>query len=268
MKKNKKTTKKILKIKRPEKAKKVGVAKKAAKRPRKKKMNKKVKKAFLGLGKIKKDIFRLKKDFSDFYVLIKEMVSPYLNFGKMTPHQAKVSILVTSIIFASLAIIIEKYEYSRLVEKISEPKSVEELKKEYLERKIREVVKGSPMEEMVPYIAEKDKKTAAFLVGIAKKESNWGKRKPVFNGEDCFNYWGFRQERERMGSGGHTCFDNPKDAVDTVAARVSQIIERNNADSARKMVVWKCGYSCATHSDESVRKWISDVDMYAGKILN
>lgn len=220
------------------------------------------------MKRIKNDIQKMFSHFADLWISIKEIVSPFLNFGKMTPHQAKVSILIMAIIFASLMVVIENYEYLRLAEKISEPKNIEQTRKEILEKKIREMVKGSPIEEMIPYIAEKDTKTAAFLIGIAKKESNWGKRKPVLNGEDCFNYWGFRQIRERMGSGGHTCFENPKDAVDTVAKRVSQIIENNEVESAEEMIVWKCGYSCATHSDESVRKWIRDVDMYAEKILN
>ena len=128
--------------------------------------------------------------------------------------------------------------------------------------KVREMVKGYPIEAMLPYIFEKDRMTASFLIGIAKKESNWGKRIPVLDGQDCFNYWGYRGVRRMMGSGGHTCFNSRKDAVDTVAVRLDKLINSEKLNTPEKLVVWKCGYSCAGHSRESVRKWISDVDMY------
>lgn len=137
-----------------------------------------------------------------------------------------------------------------------------------LQREINKMVKGYPIEEMVPFIASKDRQTAAFLVAIAKKESAWGKRKPVLEGENCFNYWGFRLKSDRMGSGGHTCFDNPKQAVDTVAARIEELVKEYDRDTASKMIVWKCGTSCDGHSDESVKKWISDVDYYYKQVLN
>jgi hypothetical protein len=123
------------------------------------------------------------------------------------------------------------------------------------------------MEKMTPYIAEKDRKVAAFLVAIAKKESNWGKRVPVLNGQDCFNYWGYRGIRDRMGTGGHTCFDSPEDAVDTVAGRLKELVEAD-IDTPEEMVIWKCGSSCAGHSDYSVKKWISDVEMYFSEFGN
>jgi len=78
---------------------------------------------------------------------------------------------------------------------------LEEKKKEDLESEIMSMVEGYPIEKMVPYIIEKDKIVAAFLIGIAKKESNWGKRVPVLDGQDCYNYWGYRSQRRRMGSG-------------------------------------------------------------------
>lgn len=137
-----------------------------------------------------------------------------------------------------------------------------------LKNKISELVKGYPIETMIPYIARKDKDVAAFLISIAKKESNWGKRVPVLDGKDCYNYWGYRGESERMGSGGHTCFDNPKQAVRVVSQRLDELIELSKADSPRKMIVWKCGYSCMGHSDYSVNKWIRDVDYYYKKIAN
>lgn len=128
---------------------------------------------------------------------------------------------------------------------------------------IREMVKGYPIEAMLPYIFEQDRLTAAFLVGIAKKESNWGKRVPVDeSGADCFNYWGYRGIRRMMGTGGHTCFNSRQDAVETVAKRLNTLIHSEELNTPEKMIVWKCGFSCSGHSRESVKKWISDVDMY------
>ena len=139
-------------------------------------------------------------------------------------------------------------------------------KKYQFEASVRKLVKGYPIEKMLPYIFKQDKTTASFLVAIAKKESNWGKRVPVLNGQDCYNYWGYRQKRKRMGSGGHTCFNNRKDAVNTVGKRMHKLIFDYGKNTSKKMVVWKCGNSCATHSKKGVRKWISDVDLYLKKL--
>ena len=59
-----------------------------------------------------------------------------------------------------------------------------------LEKDIKDMVKGYPIEKMVPYIAEQDRTVAAFIVAIARKESSWGVHVPVLNGKDCYNYWG------------------------------------------------------------------------------
>jgi len=137
-----------------------------------------------------------------------------------------------------------------------------------LEKEISEMVKGYPIEDMVPYIAEKDRIVAAFLVGIAKKESNWGKRVPVLEGQDCYNYWGYRGIRKLMGTGGHTCFNSRKDAVDTVAKRIKTLIEKENLNTPEKMVVWKCGSDCSvTGGQAAADKWIRDVRSYF-KMLN
>ena len=143
---------------------------------------------------------------------------------------------------------------------------LEKLEKEELEKKVRKMVKGYPIEKMVPYIMKKDKTVIAFLISIAKKESNWGKRVPVLNGQDCYNYWGYKGRRKLMGSGGHTCFNSRKDAVDTVAKRLNWLINSKKLDTPREMVIWKCGSSCAGHSRRSVRKWINDVDIYFEKL--
>lgn len=137
-----------------------------------------------------------------------------------------------------------------------------EATKDEYSNQMRELVRGYPIEDMLPYILEKDRIVSAFLVGIAKKESNWGKRVPVLDGQDCFNYWGYRGLRRLMGTGGHTCFNSRKDAVDTVALRLETLIHSQKLDTPAKLIIWKCGYSCDGHSRESVRKWIADVDLY------
>lgn len=137
--------------------------------------------------------------------------------------------------------------------------------KKALEKEIREMVKGYPIEKMVPYIAQQDRTVAAFIIGIAKKESAWGQRAPVLNGQDCYNYWGYRGQRKLMGTGGHTCFNSPKDAVDTVAKRIATLVEEHGKNTPAKMVdTWKCGTSCS--GDAGAPKWISDVTTYFDKL--
>ena len=131
---------------------------------------------------------------------------------------------------------------------------------------IMAMVKGYPIEKMVPEIAKHDRMIAALLVAIARKESSWGVHVPVLNGKDCYNYWGYRGIREKMGTGGHTCFDSPKDAVDTVAKRIETLVNNEKLNTAAKMVVWKCGYDCSWDSKIDVQKWISDVDYYFQKL--
>jgi hypothetical protein len=142
----------------------------------------------------------------------------------------------------------------------------DDAKRQYLEKEIMEMVKGHPIEKMVSEIAKKDRKIAALIVAIARKESNWGKRVPVLNGQDCYNYWGYRGIRDRMGTGGHTCFDSPKDAVDTVAKRIEFLVSNEKLNTPAKMVVWKCGYDCSWDNPTAVKKWVNDVDYYFKKL--
>lgn len=134
-----------------------------------------------------------------------------------------------------------------------------------LKSEILKMVKGTPMEKMAPFIAKQDRIVAAFLVAIAKKESSWGKHVPVLNGEDCYNYWGYRGIRKKMGTGGHTCFDSPKDAVETVAKRIDFLVNSEKLDTPEKFKVWKCGYDCSWDDPSAVRKWVQDVDYYFEK---
>lgn len=146
--------------------------------------------------------------------------------------------------------------FSEQVAEIQRAKDQSELEKE-----IYGMVKGHPIEKMVPYIAKQDRTVAAFIVAIARKESGWGEHYPVLNGEDCYNYWGYRGQRDKMGTGGHTCFDSPQDAVDTVAKRIKTLAKDNGRDTPAKMVIWKCGGNCAaTGGQAAADKWIRDVD--------
>jgi hypothetical protein len=136
-----------------------------------------------------------------------------------------------------------------------------------LESELQAMVKGYPIEIMIPYIIEEDQKIVAFVVGIAKKESNWGKNVPVLNGEDCYNYWGYRGGGERASAGGYTCFSTPKEAVGRISKRIANLVEKQNLQSPQDMIVWKCGSSCKGHSNSGVQKWISDVNLYFQKIV-
>ncbi len=138
--------------------------------------------------------------------------------------------------------------------------------REKFEEDIAKMVKGYPIATMVPQIAKKDKIVAAFIISIAKKESNWGKRSPKLEGKDCYNYWGFKGRRDRMGTGGHTCFYSPEDAVNTVAKRIEFLVSNQKLNTPGKMIVWKCGYDCSWDNPESVKKWVRDVGVYFRKL--
>jgi hypothetical protein len=132
------------------------------------------------------------------------------------------------------------------------------------EVEIRKMVRGRPLAKMMPYISKQDKKTASFLVAIAKKESDWGKYSPKKGKKECYNYWGYRGTYNQTTSG-YSCFDSEKQAVEVVGGRINDLINQG-ISTPEKMIVWKCGDSCSGHSSESVRKWISDVDYYYRKI--
>lgn len=132
------------------------------------------------------------------------------------------------------------------------------------EMKMKKMVGNRPLADMIPYIFKQDRKTAIFLVAIAKKESDWGKYSPKKGRKECYNYWGFRGTYNQTTSG-YSCFDSEEQAVEIVGRRINELI-RNGADTPEKMVVWKCGKNCSGHSDQSVQKWISDVDFYYQKI--
>ena len=133
--------------------------------------------------------------------------------------------------------------------------------REYL---YEDILAGYPMQEMTSEIAKKDKDVSAFLIAIAKKESNWGKHSPQKNGKSCYNYWGYRGSYNATDSG-YSCFDNPTQAISVVGGRIEDLINQT-IDTPEKMVVWKCGRSCSWGNPTAVKKWISDVSLYYHKI--
>ena len=135
-----------------------------------------------------------------------------------------------------------------------------------LEKRVQRLTKGFPLERMAPYISEQDEDTAAFIVGIAKKESNWGKRVPKKAGKDCYNYWGYRGKGENVTWDGYTCFETPREAIRTVGKRIDTLVSEHDLDTPREMVVWKCGWNCDGHGSASVEKWIRDVEYYYRKV--
>jgi hypothetical protein len=196
----------------------------------------------------------------------KHNVLPF-SFGEINPDRGRILVLVVMIIFMITIMVFSNIINSRKQNQFIEPANNNQRKNVALEKEISQLVQGYPIARMMPYIFQKDPKIAAFLVAIAKKESNWGKYKPVLDGRDCYNYWGFRLKTDKMGSEGHTCFDSPREAVDTVAARLDEMVNEEKIDSPKDMIVWKCGYGCRDEiKSASEQKWIRDVDFYYAKL--
>lgn len=137
-----------------------------------------------------------------------------------------------------------------------------------LEQELYAMVGDYPIKEMVPFIAREDRKVAAFIVGIAKKESNWGKYSPSTYENACYNYWGYRGAGS-LGKtqSGYGCFSDPEEAIDVVGGRIHELAIDYARETPAEMIVWKCGSSCSGHSPESVSKWIQDVDIYYSRIV-
>lgn len=136
-----------------------------------------------------------------------------------------------------------------------------------LEEKLHRVVDTYPMEAMIPAMAKQDPVVAAFLVGIAKKESDWGKHVPRKFGEDCFNYWGYKGAGGRGSALGYACFASPEEAVQVVGTRLFTLAKTQHRDTPSKMLVWKCGSSCAGHDPKGVASWVGTVETYYKKVL-
>ena len=216
--------------------------------------------------KITRKLMRKAKDWKKDLSGLEIQKNIPLSFGDINPDRGRILILIIMIIFMITGMVFANIINSRKSNQFAGPND-EQKKRIAFEKEISKLVQGYPIARMTPYISQKDPKVAAFMIAIAKKESNWGKRKPVLAGNDCFNYWGFRLKSERMGSGGHTCFDSPREAVNTVAARVDELVNEENIDSPNEMVVWKCGYGCQDDAKSaSEQKWIRDVDLYYSKL--
>jgi hypothetical protein len=135
-----------------------------------------------------------------------------------------------------------------------------------MEKNVKKMVSEFPIEKMAPYIAKQDDEVAAFLVAIAKKESNWGMFSPKKNGRDCYNYWGYRGSYNQTKSG-YSCFDSPKQAVKVVGDRIEELVA-NSVDTPQEMLLWKCGQRCNVKTSNGAAKWVRDVGVYYKKFYN
>ena len=135
---------------------------------------------------------------------------------------------------------------------------------EDLKNDIAGIVKNTPMAAMIDSISEKDRTVAAFIVGIAMKESKFGVYAPHIDGRDCYNYWGLKAGGKTT-AGGYTCYSSPEEAVKSVSKTVEKMVAKGVRTPAQA-IGWKCGSSCAGHGAANVQKWISDVTINFNKI--
>ena len=151
---------------------------------------------------------------------------------------------------------------------LSSAGKIMESEQDIMTQEIAVILEGTPMQEMASYIATKDQTVAALIVGIANIESQLGLRSPSKSGIDCYNYWGYKTSGTRGQAMGHACFGSREEAIDTIATRLEHFVYNTNRDTPAKMVYpWKCGGSCASHSPESVSRWIGVVNIYYNQII-
>jgi hypothetical protein len=136
------------------------------------------------------------------------------------------------------------------------------------EIELSNMVLGYPIETMVPTISDYDRQVAAMVVGIAKKESDWGKHSPNSNGTDCFNYWGYKGNGSLGHAMGYGCFASPEEGAKVISEKIKEMLERKNIRRPSEMLSWKCGSSCSGHDPESVNKWVSDVSLWFFRVVN
>ncbi|MDD5489137.1 MAG: hypothetical protein PHP25_00440 [Candidatus Moranbacteria bacterium] len=153
----------------------------------------------------------------------------------------------------------ENEEYQKDLAKSAEAPDANDLKKD-----VQKIVKNTPMAAMVDPISEKDRTVAAFIVGIAMKESKFGVYSPKLAGRDCYNYWGFKGGGKTV-AGGYSCFASPEQAIDAVGGKIEKMVAKGVRTPAQA-ISWKCGSSCAGHGQANVQKWISDVAINFYKI--
>jgi hypothetical protein len=243
MKKNSNSNKKKLKLRRLEEAEKV----------RKQKLRKKHLATKLTMASMPQKKFE-KKIIPLLFLFALILVSPSVPFAPaLTLSEATDSKKICADIFLNKRVNPYKLYYVKPVQK----KPVQKKFDLILHQNIVKIIKGTPMEKMTDEIAARDETVAAFIVGIAMKESKFGKYSPKKDGKECYNYWGYRG-KENTTKSGYSCFDSPKHAVKVVGDRIERIVKQG-AKTPEEMISWKCGSTCAGHSPESVDKWIADV---------
>lgn len=131
--------------------------------------------------------------------------------------------------------------------------------------KIYEIVGDAPIREMVPFISKRDEKVAAFLVGIAKKESSFGLASPSKDGETCYNYWGYKSSGARGTAMGYACFGSAEEAIRVVGDRIEVLVNKQRNTPARMVDTWKCGTSCV--GDPGAPGWTATVALYFNQIV-
>lgn len=146
------------------------------------------------------------------------------------------------------------------------PEKKEKKAENSFEIELAHLVGNSPIKEMVPYISGYGREIAGLVVGIAKKESDWGRHAPSKGGRTCYNYWGYKSAGARGTSMGYACFGSAEEAVKTVAGRIEHFVNNKNLNTPAKMVIWKCGSSCSWDNPANVKKWVSDVSKYYNQI--
>jgi hypothetical protein len=146
-------------------------------------------------------------------------------------------------------------------------RDVQKLLPSVFEVELVNMVEGYPIEAMIPTISEYDRNVAAMVVGIAKKESDWGKHSPSLKGTDCFNYWGYKGGGSLGWAMGYGCFASPEEGAKIISEKIEEMIGKKNISRPAEMLSWKCGASCASHNPESVNKWVSDVSSYFFRVL-
>jgi len=135
---------------------------------------------------------------------------------------------------------------------------IDDAKHEDFTKEILTYIKGRPMESMAPFIAKQPRIVAAFIVGIAMKESKFGVYAPHnANGQDCHNYWGYRG-LENTTASGYSCFSTPEQAIQVIGKKISKLVAQGISNPA-EMISWKCGSTCSWDDPANVRSWIADV---------
>ncbi len=134
-----------------------------------------------------------------------------------------------------------------------------------MESKLFNIVGDTPIAEMVPFIARRESKVAAFLVGIAKKESSFGLASPSKGGSTCYNYWGYKGTGSRGTALGYSCFGSAQEAIQIVGDRIEVLVAKERNTPAKMVDTWKCGRSCA--GDPGAPSWVSTVALYFNRIV-